>query len=192
MIRVIKEVLFCALISIISILSIVLIGIIGLPKNAGMQLLLWITGGLLSYFAVVFIPFFDKKNKRYFDGLGLLFAYGSIALICLFRSESFDDYIYVSMLGFVGGIPFIIEIINLFLGKSKKTRMDNPEKIIIKEFESYELFDLVQITSALGISEYKAKKILNSLIEQGKILVIKKGNKNFYKVITEKNRFTNV
>ena len=189
--RIIKEFFFCLLIAIISILMIVLNGIVGLPENAGLRFIIWIVEGFLSYFAIVFIPCFQKRKKHYFDGLGLLSAFGSIVIICLFRSENVDDYGYVSMLGFFGGLPFIAEIINLFRRKHKSdkiiSKVNNLEDFILKEFENYEKFDLIQITSILKISEYKARKIVNSLIEKGKIQVIKDGIKNYYLITNDNN-----
>ena len=184
MCKIIKELLFYFIISIISIVLVAGLGYIGLPESLGLRLLLWIMAGAAAYLSVVFIPFFEKRKKRYYDVLGLMCPYVVVVFICLIRSENFDDYTYVSAFVFMASIPFIPMLFSKILNKLRTKQADvNQEEVLFDKFRKEEKFELVQVVSLLKISEYKARKLLKKLVEQKKVIIIKQGCKNYYKII---------
>lgn len=166
-----------------SFLSIVLLGIVGLPNTIGGKIILWLMSGFLSYACYVFIPFFKKKDKKYYDGFLLTWSYLVIIIIISFRTNNFEEYDYFYGFSFVIGLPFISEIILKSKRKNSTIKSINYKSDVQKIFKNKDVFIILEVTTSLNISEYQARKVLDSMLSEGTIEVKKNGNTNYYKII---------
>ena len=180
---IVKEIFLCILIGVASVLSIVFIGIIGLPNSVGGKIGFWIFAGVISYSLFIFIPFFEKKKYKYFDGYALATPYLTILVLALFRSEEIDDFEYITLFSFVIGISIVFELLLTYSRKKsvpKKASEDNYEKRIKELFSNEDSFVLLEVVTKLNISEYKARLILVNMEKKGQISFIKDGIKKRY------------
>jgi hypothetical protein len=186
----VKEVFLCILIGFVSVITIVLIGFIGLPNSIGGKLILWGFAGLLSYSTMIFIPFFDKKKSKYFDGYAFAMPYLTILVIVLFRSKEIDDFEYTTLFSFVIGLSVILQMLITYSKKKRvmKTLNDGDfEKRIATLFSAKNTFVLLDVVSELKISEYKARLILKNMINQNLISAFKDGNRKIYSFLKTKS-----
>ena len=166
-----------------SFFSIVLLGIVGLPNTIGGKIIFWLIAGFLSYACYVFIPFFKKKDKKYYDGFLLTWSYLVIIIIISFRTNSFEEYDYFYGFSFVIGLPFISEIFLKNRRKNSTRKSINFKNDILKIFKNKDIFVILEVTTSLNISEYQARKVLDSMLSEGIIQVKKSGSTNYYKII---------
>jgi len=121
----------------------------------------------LLYF--IFIPFFNKKNRKYYDGFLLTWTYLIIIIVISFRTNDFDEYDYFFGFTLIIGLPFISELVLKSTRKNYIRGNIDLKSDVLKNFKTKNEFTILEITSSLNISEYKARKILNNMVKEGKI-----------------------
>ena len=153
--KILKETLLYFLVGITSIFSIVLLGIIGLPNTIGGKIILWLLAGLFSYLAYIFIPLFNKKDKKYYDGFLLTWAYFVIIIVISFRTNNLEEYDYYVVFSFIIGLPLISELILKSRRMSSIRSSIDYKSDIQKMFRNKDEFVILEVTTLLNISEYK-------------------------------------
>lgn len=71
----------------------------------------WLFLAALSYFVIIFIPYFQKKAVRYIDLWAFASGLLSIMLYCLSQAKSIDEYSYLSVLSYIAGILSVFELL---------------------------------------------------------------------------------
>lgn len=181
--KIIKEIFLYFLVGITSIFSIVILGLMGLPNTIGGKIILWLLAGLLSYLVYIFIPFFKKKDNKYYDGFLLTWAYFVIIIVISFRTDNFEEFDYYVGFSFLIGLPFISEFILKSRRMSTKRMSIDYKNDIQKMFWNKDEFVILEVSTLLNISEYKARKVLNTMITDGTIEYKKNGNQYLYKIV---------
>lgn len=180
--KILRVILLYILVGITSILSIVCLGIIGLPNNIGGKIAFWLIAGFISYSMYVYIPFFRLKEKKYYDGFLLAWAYAVIIIVISFRTNNFEEYDYFIAFTFLSGLPLISEVLLMVKRKRINGHNLNYQDEIIKRFMHRRDFVILDVINLFNISEYKARKILNKMIESGNIYSEKIGTKYYYRI----------
>jgi len=184
--KIIKQLLLYLLVGITSILSIVLLGIIGLPNSIGGKIVVWLFSGLFSYSIYIFIPFFNKKSVKYYDGFLLAWAYFAIIIVITFRTSNLEEYDYFVAFSFIVSLPFISELILKSKRNINKEKNFKLKKEISKLFDINTWFTILDVSSNIKVSEYIIRKDLNEMVKEGFVELKKVGTKNYYKIIDKK------
>lgn len=184
--KILKQLLLYLLVGITSILSIVLLGIIGLPNSIGGKIVVWLFAGLFSYSIYIFIPFFNKKSVKYYDGFLLAWAYFVIIIMIAFRTSNLEEYDYFVAFSFIISLPFISELILKSKRNTNKKININIKKEISKLFDINTWFTILDVSSHIKVSEYIIRKDLNEMVNEGLVELKKVGTKNYYKIINKK------
>ncbi len=66
-------------------------------------------------------------------------------------------------------MPFISELVLKSTRKNYIRGNIDLKSDVLKNFKTKNEFTILEITSSLNISEYKARKILNNMVKEGKI-----------------------
>jgi hypothetical protein len=184
--KIIKQLLLYLLVGITSILTIVLLGIVGLPNSIGGKIVVWLFAGLFSYSIYIFIPFFNKKSVKYYDGFLLAWAYFAIIIVIAFRTSNLEEYDYFMAFSFIVSLPFISELILKSKRNINKEKNFNIKKEIPKLFDINTWFSILDVSSKIKVSEYIIRKDLNEMVKEGFVELKKVGTKNYYKIIDKK------
>lgn len=202
--RIFKEIVLCGAIAATSYVVFIILGTfyVASEHNTLINILVWVSEGLVCYLAFIFIPWFNKRKVYYLDGFALASAYLIIVLICLARQYSFNEYLYLDALVFISSGVAVFEIVLRLsrMGKHKKLVNNIPNEITdkinlleiweqkpIKDVVIYLMNnDCVSIKEAAIVTEIGERKTRNALNDAvtAKILETSgKTNNKRYKLI---------
>ena len=153
----------------------------------------WLFLVALSYFVIIFIPYFQKKAVRYIDLWAFASGLLSIVLYCLSQAKSIDEYSYLSVLSYIAGILSVFELLlrgqrnveKLFwqsnVNPKIKDRIINlPLDVqndiyrLATEFEEGKDFKLAEAALVLKKSERRTRKIIKEAVAHS--IIVEEGN----------------
>ncbi|MBO5109553.1 MAG: hypothetical protein J6D21_02445 [Clostridia bacterium] len=153
----------------------------------------WLFLAALSYFVIIFIPYFQKKAVRYIDLWAFASGLLSIMLYCLSQAKSIDEYSYLSVLSYIAGILSVFELLlrgqrnveKLFwqsnVNPKIKDRIINlPLDVqndiyrLATEFEEGKDFKLTEAALVLKKSERRTRKIVKEAVAHS--IIVEEGN----------------
>lgn len=131
--KVLKEIILCCVAALLTFFIFAVAGRIYSATDHTIltSIIVWTIALVLSYFLTMLIPFIIYK-RIYYDGLVVVASLGTVIICCLARSKNLDDYLFVSVVGFVFTILGGFELI-LRLGKAnayKKKRRAIPKQYL--------------------------------------------------------------
>lgn len=153
----------------------------------------WLFLVALSYFVIIFIPYFQKKAVRYIDLWAFASGLLSIMLYCLSQAKSIDEYSYLSVLSYIAGILSVFELLlqgqrnveKLFWqsnvnpkikGRIINLPLDVQNDIyrLATEFEGGRDFKLTDAALVLKKSEHRTRKVIKEAVAHS--IIAEEGN----------------
>lgn len=153
----------------------------------------WLFLAALSYFVIIFIPYFQKKAVRYIDLWAFASGLLSIMLYCLSQAKSIDEYSYLSVLSYIAGILSVFELLlrgqrnveklfwqNNVNPKIKDRIINLPLDVqndiyrLATEFEEGKDFKLTEAALVLKKSERRTRKIIKEAVAHS--IIVEEGN----------------
>ena len=92
--------------------------------SIGTNIFVWIITVVVAYFIyygfhwLVKIIFKKISSPKLYNMWAIISVLIFITLVCLFRSENVDDYLYVEIMGLISGVAGTLEIIHSFKRKN--------------------------------------------------------------------------
>lgn len=86
--------------------------------SIGMNIFVWIITSIVAYFIyyglhwLIKVIFKKISSPKLYNIWAIISGLAFITLICLFRAENTDDYLYVEIMGLISGVVGTLEIIH--------------------------------------------------------------------------------
>ena len=164
----------------------------------------WLFLAALSYFVIIFIPYFQKKAVRYIDLWAFASGLLSIMLYCLTQAKSIDEYSYLSVLSYIAGILSVFELLlrgqrnveklfwqNNVNPKIKDRIINLPLDVqndiyrLATEFEGGRDFKLTDAALVLKKSERRTRKVIKEAVTHS--IIAEEGNTSArrYRIVSD-------
>lgn len=164
----------------------------------------WLFLAALSYFVIIFIPYFQKKAVRYIDLWAFASGLLSIMLYCLSQAKSIDEYSYLSVLSYIAGILSVFELLlrgqrnveklfwqNNVNPKIKDRIINLPLDVqndiyrLATEFEGGRDFKLTDAALVLKKSERRTRKVIKEAVTHS--IIAEEGNTSArrYRIVSD-------